>query len=266
VVLLGESAGGPWIFTDAAGSWEWLTRPVGTGQHQSDALLSVVANLAEYHREHEKYYSEMPLADAISLQRASRTLMALAERWSTSTPAESPLPSPFAGATDLNDERAIETGGVLFMEGQGEPVEIARIKSELEGAATSSEQMGAWLSAAMESAWGVAEALLAYPGLADLLGERHRIIGNDWQNASTALLVARYLRRAVAVLERVDFAPTALRADLAGDRVAPSYLSSAAELIARAADLSAESAVLVHENERRWRVFGRRVEQITAAA
>ena len=28
---------------------------------QSDALLTVVRNLAEYHREHEKYYSEVPL-------------------------------------------------------------------------------------------------------------------------------------------------------------------------------------------------------------
>jgi hypothetical protein len=37
----------------------------------------------------------------------------------------------------------------------------------------------------------MAEALLAYPQLADLLGERHRIIGNNWQNACTARLVAR---------------------------------------------------------------------------
>ena len=228
--------------------------------------MEIVRNLAEYHREHEKYYSEVPLADAISLQRTSRTLMALSERWRTATPVESPVPSPFAGAVDLNDERAIETGGVLFMEGEGEPAEIARIKGELENAAATCEQTGSWLSAAMESAWGVAEALLAYPALADLLGERHRIIGNDWQAASMALLNAHYLRRAVAILERVDFAPAALRADLANERVAASYLSSAAELIARAADLSAASAVLVHENERRWRVFRQRVEQVARTA
>jgi len=73
----------------------------------------------------------------------------------------------------------------------------------------------------MEASWGLAEALLAYPQLADLLGERHRIIGNNWQNAATAQLIARYLRRAVAVMERVDFAPAALRKDLAGARSAP---------------------------------------------
>ena len=231
-----------------------------------DGLLAVVANLSQYHREHEKYYSEVPLTDAISLQRTARTLMALAERWSIAEPAATPVPSPFAGAPDLNDQRAIETSGVLFMEGEGEPAEITRIKSELESVAANSEQTGAWLASAMEASWGTAEALLSFPELADLLGERHRIMANNWQNASSAQLAARYLRRAVAVMERVDFAPTALRADLAGERVAASYLSSAAELIARAADLSAESAVLVHENERRWRVFRQRVEQITATA
>src|SRR5690349_15884324 len=102
-----------------------------SGGDQNDPLLAIVRNLAEYHREHEKYYSEIPLADAVSLQRTSRTLMALAERWSTALPVESAVPSPFAGAPDLNDERAIETRGVLFMEGEGEPAEIARIKREL---------------------------------------------------------------------------------------------------------------------------------------
>ena len=124
-------------------------------------------------------------------------------------------------------------------------------------------QSGAWLAAAMEASWGMAEALLAYPRLADLLGERHRIIGNNWQNAATAQLVARCLRRAVAVMERVNFSPAALRKDLAGARSAPGYLYAAAELINHAADLSAASSVLTHENERRWRIFHERVEQIT---
>ena len=234
----------------------------GGAVSQADPLLGVVGNLARYHREHEKYYSEAPLADAISLQRSARTLIALAERWTTATPEERPVPSPFAGAPDLNDDRAIETSGVLFMEGAGEPVEITRIKSELEAAAASGEQMGSWLTAAMEASWAVAEALLGYPELADLLGERHRIIGNDWQNGSTAQLIARYLRRADAVLGRVDFSPAAVRTDMHGPRTAPGYLFSAAELINHAADLSATSATLVHDNERRWRVFAERVEEI----
>jgi hypothetical protein len=228
-----------------------------------DGLLAVAANLSQYHREHEKYYSEAPLTDAIALQRTARTLTALAERWTAAEPAAGPAPSPFAGTPDLNDDRAIETSGVLFMEGEGEPAEITRIKSELQTMAASSEQSGSWLATAMEASWAMAESLLAYPQLADLLAERHRIIGNNWQNASTAQLIARYLRRAVAVMERIDFSPTGLRKNLAGARSAPPYLYSAAELINHAADLSAASSVLTHENERRWRIFHERVEQIT---
>ena len=248
-----------------------LARPSGgSQQHQPVApdagLMAVAKNLSQYHREHEKYYSEAPLADAISLQRKARTLIALAERWTAAEPAAAPAPSPFAGTPDLNDDRAIETSGVLFMEGGGEPAEITRIKSELETVAASGEQSGSWLAAAMEASWAMAEALLAYPELADLLAERHKIIGNNWQNASTAQLIARYLRRAVAVMERIDFSPTGLRNDLAGARSAPAYLYSAAEMINHAADLSAASSVLTHENERRWRIFHERVEQITLPA
>ena len=229
-----------------------------------DGLLTVAKNLSRYHREHEKYYSEAALADAVSLRRTARTLLALAERWASAEPAADPAPSPYAGTPDLNDDRAIETSGVLFMEGEGEPAEIGRIKSELEAIAVGSEQAGSWLAAAMEASWAMAEALLAYPQLADLLGERHRIIGNNWQNARTAQLIAQYLRRAVNVLERIDFTPAGLRKDLAGARTAAAYLYAAAELIGHAADLSAASSVLTHEDERRWRVFHERVEQLTA--
>jgi len=229
-----------------------------------DGLLAVAKNLSRYHREHEKYYSEAALADAVSLRRTARTLLALAERWACAEPAAQPAPSPFAGTPDLNDDRAIETSGVLFMEGEGEPAEIGRIKSELQAFAARSEQAGSWLAAAMEASWTMAEALLAYPQLADLLGERHRIIGNNWQNARTAQLIARYLRRAVTVMEQVDFTPAALRKDLGGTRSAARYLYAAAELISHAADLSVASSVLTHEDERRWRVFRERVEQITA--
>jgi len=64
-------------------------------------------------------------------------------------------------------------------------------------------------------------------------------------------------------MERVDFSPAALRQDLASARLAPDYLYSAAELINHATDLSAASSVLTHENERRWRIFHQRLEQIT---
>ena len=67
-------------------------------------------------------------------------------------------------------------------------------------------------------------------------------------------------------MQRVDFSPAALRADLAGARTAPAYLYAAAELINPAADVGAASSVLTRENERRWRIFQERVEQITTPA
>ena len=116
----------------------------------------------------------------------------------------------------------------------------------------------------MEAAWEAA-GRLRHPGLADLLGERHRIIANDWQAAGLSALVGRLARRAAELLAPLDLSPEGVRADLAGPRLLPGYLHSAAELLDRAADLAAESAALVHDNERRWRVFRTRVEVVVAA-
>ncbi len=189
-----------------------------------DPLLTIALNLARYHREHEKFYAESPLHDAIKLQRASTALKALAERWASADPDGDPSPSPFAGARDLNDNRATESLGILFMEGAGEPAELARLKADLRALADGGRETGEWLAAAMTTAWDVAEALLGYPGLADLLAERHRIISNDWQAASMATLASRNIDRALAILDRVDFAPAALREDLAGPRTSSKLL------------------------------------------
>jgi hypothetical protein len=122
-----------------------------------------------------------------------------------------------------------------------------------------------WMCAAMQSSWDAAAELLDLPALADLLGERHRIIANDWQAAATTTVVGRLLQRAADILTRVDLSPEAARADLAGAGVAPRLLHSTAELITRAADLLSESAGLVHDNERRWRTFHDRVRRLLAA-
>jgi hypothetical protein len=231
----------------------------------TSALLGVIANLSRFHREHEKFYAEAPLHDAAALQRASRTLKALAEHWQSATPAEAATPIPFAGAPDLNDDRAIETTGVLFMESGEPPAEILRLRRQLRSGAEDAEETGEWLAGAMEAAWNMAEALLDVPELADLLGERHKIIVNDWHNALLLALVAHLLRRADEILGRLDFTAAGARADLSGERRAPAYLFSAAELIDEAADLAAQSAVLVHRNERPWRVFHERVERLRDA-
>lgn len=229
-------------------------------------LLDTIANLAAFHREHEKFYSQAPLRTALAVQAASRMLKALADVWRSVQPLEHPPAAPFTGARDINAPGLVAESGVLFMESEGEPPEIAGTRRDLAAAAEDLERTGAWLASAMEHSWTVAGALCAFPQLAGELGERHRIIANDWQAASLQTLIARLLRRALEILDKVDFRPTAIRADLSGDRDFARYLYSASELLDRAADLLAESAALVHDNERRWRVFAARVAELSAEA
>jgi hypothetical protein len=84
--------------------------------------------------------------------------------------------------------------------------------------------------------------LIGIDGLADLLGERHRIIANDWQAAHMNTLTSRLLDRAADILEQIDFTHKALRDDLVGQKISPGRLYSAAELKSHAADLCSDSA------------------------
>lgn len=123
-----------------------------------------------------------------------------------------------------------------------------------------------WLAQAMHASWDIAAALVDIPGLEDVLGDRHRIIANDWLAANTSALIARQLGRAADILDKVDFTPAALRADIAGPRRSAALLHSAAEIINRAADLCSDSAGLVNDNERPWRLFRERVATIVGPA
>ncbi len=221
-------------------------------------------NLTRVHRAHEQFYASSPREFAVVLQRHARTLQALADQWSTAEPSSRAALSPYEGADDLNSAVAVQLDGVLFLEGEGRPPEIGHLVRDLRNAAEDQRATGEWLARAMESSWAVAATLVGIDGLADLLGERHRIIADDWQAAAMNDLQARLLDRAADVLEHVDFTPSALRADLAGRHVASGLLYSAAEMIAHAADLCSDSAGLVHGNERRWRTFRTRVAAVLA--
>ncbi len=148
------------------------------------------------------------------------------------------------------------------MEGETEPAEIEHIRAELRSMAADSTATGEWLANAMQATWDSAAALFGIDELADQLGERHRIIANDWQAAAMSALVGRVLVRSVEIIELIDFTPAALRADIAGSRIAPQRLYSAAELISHSADLLSDSAGLVHDNERRWRIFRAHIEKL----
>ena len=229
--------------------------------------FEAILNQSKYHHEHEKFHAKVPLKQALELQEASLVLKTLADRWSR---VEAQQPSqqgfPYMGSKDLNEAATIQHTGVLFMEGEEEPAEIAALKQELQTMAASFEHSGEWLAEAMRGSWEAARPLLQIPTLADVLGERHRITANVWQSANMHGLSSMLIGRALEILGSVEFSPRAVRADLSGQRVFPGYLYSASELLDRAADLMSESAVLVHDNERRWRVFRERVEEISNEA
>ena len=227
-------------------------------------LLTAMLNMTAFHREHEKFYSTAPREQAVTLQRHSRTLHALAHRWTTTATSTTAAFSPYEGAPDLNAAAALQLDGVLFMEGEGEPGEIRHLKRDLRTSADDAASAGEWLATAMQSSWDVAVTLLDIDELADMLGERHRIIANNWQGASMMSLAARILQRAADLLDRIDFTPAAVRADLVDGQASARRLYSAAEMIDHAADLFSEFAGIVHDNERRWRVFRARVQDYAA--
>ncbi|MGY1633503.1 hypothetical protein ACI784_17525 [Geodermatophilus sp. SYSU D01186] len=238
---------------------------MSAGPAGAHPLLVAALNLSRFHKEHERFYASSPLETAVRLQRHARALQALADRWVTAEPSTHPSPSPYAGAEDLNSEAATALDGVLFLEGEGRPAELTAMLGELRTDAEGFAGGGTWLAEAMQASWNVAAALLEFDELADVMGERHRIIANDWLAAHMQSLIATLLARAADMLEHVDLSPAALRADLAAARIAPRRLYAAAEVLSRAADLCCESAQLVHDNERRWRVTRDRIEQVVHA-
>jgi hypothetical protein len=242
-----------------------MTQPMPSPAERAQGanpLLIAVLNLSKYHRDHEKFYSTSPREQAIVLQRHARTLQALADRWSVAEPAKRQALSPYEAAEDLNAPDAIQLDGVLFLEGEGRPAEITKLIRDLRTLADDAVATGEWLDTAMQASWTMAAALVPVDGLADVLGERHRIIANDWQAANMTTLAGRILQRAAEMLDGIDFTPAALRADLAGDRVTPARLYSIAEMIGHAADLSSDAAGAEHDSERRWRTFRSRVQDV----
>lgn len=244
----------------------------GPETNRQSAMLDTILNLSQYHREHELFYSRAPLEVAVKLQVVSRALKALALKWQEGAGREShgaysgnPA-ARYTGCDDLNESSVIDALGILFMEGEGKPAELTKLEQDLRAMADDHEQGGRWLDEAMAGSWEAAEALTALRPLASVLGDRHRIIVNNWQMAANSRLIAQLLRRAVDLLTAIELEPATIRADLAASRTCPDYVLAAAEVIDIAADLSAQAALLVHDSEPRWRRFRDRVEGVAEGA
>ena len=242
-----------------------MRRPATAKTIPDDGRWAIIRNLARSHREHELFYSRAPLELAVRLQAWSRALKALGLRWRSlhpTTDSDERVASGlrrYAGCTDLNEDTAVETLGILFMEGEGEPAELVKLKRDLLALADEHEQGGTWLREAMDGSWKAATSLISVRSLADVLGDRHRIIINNWRMASASELIAHLLRRAAELLDTSELTPTAIRADLATVAMTPGHLLAAAELLDTASELSTEAGLRVLDSEPRWRRFSDRL-------
>lgn len=226
-------------------------------------FMKIIENLSRFHREHEKFYAKQPLEQAIEIQEFSLLLKTLADKWSEVEPKKISGKNPFMGSEDLNKLSTIQYNGLLFMEGEGEPVELKRYIRDIKTLADDFMETGTWLSNAMEQSWKTAIPLIKIQPFGSVLGERHRIILNDWQAARLSQLVAELIYRSIEILESIEFTKDKIREDLSGPKFYPEYIYSSAELLDRAADLASQSAVLVHDNERRWRVFRKKLFEVS---
>ena len=89
-------------------------------------FMKIIENLSKFHREHEKFYAKQPLEQAIEIQEFSLLLKTLADKWSEVEPKQISGKNPFMGSEDLNKLSTIQYNGLLFMEGEGKPVELKR--------------------------------------------------------------------------------------------------------------------------------------------
>jgi hypothetical protein len=228
----------------------------------------VLTNICRYHREHERFYVQDRTFVAGDLHREANKLKIVAEAWQRNAPA---MPDPgidysdpayaAAGCTDLNASSAIAMIGVLFMEGEQEPIEIRVLKARLTALAASWRRAGEWLSAKMEAAWDRERAMYR-PGLVAVAHQRFNTIVMNWRGSRERLLAARTLEMAMRVLDSIPFEPQRIRADRAalGGRLfeAGAILGLTAQLLGRtAADLA--------DNDANWTDCIRHLEAAPAA-
>ena len=121
-----------------------------------DPLLTAIENLSRFHREHEKFYAQAPREQAVDGAAPQPGALRLADHWAGVDGRRIDALNPYEGAEDLNDGVALQLDGVLFMEGQDEPVELTRAKRDLRTMGDDAVETGAWLAAAMEGTWDAA--------------------------------------------------------------------------------------------------------------
>jgi hypothetical protein len=211
-------------------------------------------NIAIYHREHERYYSWRGMLDAADIHGEANRLKTIGSLWTDEAPVavpEADFSDPrmqAVGCVDLNALRAIAGIGILFMEGENEPAEIAGIKEKLRAMGPTWKRTGRWLAEKMDAAWS-REFFLLERGPRDAAESRFGIIVTNSRISRQMSLGGRCLEIASDILDASDFRPAAIRANrtASGERIL-----RAAWVLDLVAQLAARGAADLSENEMRW--------------
>ena len=247
-----EAAGGP--------------APAAAAASGTAPPLHLLLNICRHHREHERFYAQDRVTVAGELQREATKLKIVAEAWRRNPPAgphpdvdyADPACAP-AGCTDLNELPAIAMIGVLFMEGEGEPIETRVLKARLAALAGAWRRAGEWLAAKMEAAWDRERAMFQ-PALLPVAHQRYNTIAVNWRGSRERLLAARVLEMALRVLEGLALEPARLRADRAGSAA---RMHEAGAIVSAAAQLVTRTAADLADNDPNWTDCIRHLEQLS---
>lgn len=213
--------------------------------------------IARYHREHERFYAVEDLRRAVELKRWARALLVLADRWATELDAGRSGGEPpdrlaaVAGSRDLNELRAISSIGILFMEGEGRPLEIRELEGWLSEAADYLSQAGTWLLEKMDAGWH-REAEL--PGSHDghLSPSRFAALTGTTINALRMQAAGVLQASALERLEGLDLTPAGVRGQ---PDEAVAALRRIALLLERAGMLLAAKSNELSDSEHAWTTF-----------
>jgi hypothetical protein len=227
-------------------------------------MIADLLQIARHHRDHERYYAMEGLEQAAAIRRDAGALRALADRWLAGQApdgGDARYDDPqlkAAGCEDLNDPAALATAGILFMEGEGEPAEIAALKVKLAAERDRCLGTGSWLEDKMQAAWQREAALLTAEH-ADAAYARHMTLMRTTLTASKLVVAGRLLGAAHAALAPRDHRPAGVRADLHG---AGRLLRATAWLMDAAAGLIAEQAADLGASDPAWTSY---IEDLAAA-
>ena len=196
--------------------------------------------------------SHWPLNAAVQLQAASATVRSVLDVWERAAEHARAARIRQAGCLDLAVAEGDPQLDILLLHAALLPDKAHALTLALHALAADFEKISAWLIRSGQSTCnGKKAADEAYARLA-VMRDDHRVIARDWLAADMNALIAWMLRRAVRVLERMDFAHVEIASDLLGARAYQAPITSVAALLDQAGVLAHEAAAFVDNFDRQW--------------